>query len=275
MRFPVSRMITPTTRGRSVDAGTGPSRPASVKAEVSHRQAISPEPAAMAAASHLLATAAAKVEAAASRVASVSKPRGAAPHVSASAADAIFVERMRAATTLEAFRTVVRISSPDQPIEFSATRLQDRTAEPSVAGDGAADLGWRTPRASMAVDRVSDAARLVGSARPADPQTDMPPRFSPRLDEVRDAAREVLDRGGQQPAAAGGRPSWLTGDAGLTGLRRLAALATESLGDPSAGEPAVRPVAASEAALPLDEELERILRSEALSHGIDLDGRAR
>lgn len=63
----------------------------------------------------------------------------------------------------------------------------------------------------------------------------------------------------------------------LTGLRRLAALATRQLDggalDPAPGSPAgvvaIPPAAPDTPRPPLDQELARILRREALRHGID------
>jgi hypothetical protein len=280
-RFTVARQNpVPTTPARLVNSRVRSPRPAGSDPAVSHPGVIPPEPATMRDVSRVSATAAAKADAVTRRDAAASQPGGVSPQVTAADAAGIFVERMRAAMTLDAFRTIVRVSSPADGTDVSASaypevrRVEPRTADEGGAGDPAPGSPWRVPLAATSVDRVKDATPSIRSARRTNPQADVP-QLSNVQDDERDAPGRTAAHDVEPLPTPGGRPSWFTGDPRLTGLRHLAALATESLGEPATDEPPVRAVRSSEPAMPLDEELERILRSEALSHGIDVDGPVR
>lgn len=110
-----------------------------------------------------------------------------------------------------------------------------------------------------------------------------PGRTSPMLPEEQQPAPARAEQPHPSPPAGPVRttfqdgPLMPAGAGELTGLRRLAALATRQLDggalDPAPGSPAgvvaIPPAAPDTPRPPLDQELARILRREALRHGID------
>ena len=162
------------------------------------------------------------------------------PHVRPSQATAILSERMRATNTLDAFRSVVQA--------VPSTRADRERPALSAA------LG-RSFAAEPIATVVPPVVRVSGVAPLPQPAAAGAPSVSGRIE---DAAHAGLRRA---PAPMAGST--------LSGLRRLAALATTSLDDP---RPAVEPVRPSPPVAGVEEELDRILRAEALRYGIGVDG---
>jgi hypothetical protein len=171
----------------------------------------------------------------------------AAAGLTAFRAAAILVERLRVSDTLHAFRSVIRVEAAT-PVE------QGRQAStPSVE--------WMPspprPRIESAAPHASSRAARVDAGQLTSPPPDATRSSSPRAEHVNAPSRA---------------PDIAT-PAGSSGLRRLAALATESLEAPQ--PPAVGAVQPAPRTLRLEEELDRLLRAEALNHGIDAEGLVR
>jgi hypothetical protein len=180
----------------------------------------------------------------------------------------VLVERLQSTNTLEAFRTVV--ATPALATMTGLERVPP-TIVSSVIGDTVIDV--RRPREDRRQSGVGEVPGVGTRNRWASNQPI-------QLDAARsEHAHDDPARGGRvpaEPARVEPRMRALTafGDRPLTGLRRLAALATEALDDES-----LQGVAANEyphhVDVDLGEQLERLLRAEALAHGIDPDGLVR
>ena len=165
------------------------------------------------------------------------------PFINASHATAILSERMRVSNTLEAFRSVVRVAP---------------SAEVDPARPGSTALLGRAWPAEPPATSAPPFARVFETAPPLESAAADAPAMSNRVVEAAPARRR------RAPAPVV--------DSTLSGLRRLAALATTSLDDP---RPAVEPVPPSAPGVGVEEELDRILRAEALRYGIRADGLVR
>ena len=155
---------------------------------------------------------------------------------------------MHASNTLQAFRSVVRVAAstetdPERPaLSPVVGRTSPAAQTPIVA------LGRRVPETAADLDRADLA--------PAD--------LEPATRSAASSHRPV-----QAEPAPGRRAPGPGVATTLSGLRRLAALATDSLDGPNPGAEPVRP---SQPAVSVEEELDRLLRAEALRHGIPTDG---
>jgi hypothetical protein len=165
------------------------------------------------------------------------------PYVSPSHATTVLSERMRASNTLEAFRSVVRVA-PSAPAD------QARPGSTAVIG--------RPLPVEPSATSAPALARVLEAAAPLHSAAADAPAMSDRIEEGAHARRR------RTPAPVV--------DSTLSGLRRLAALATASLDDP---RPGVEPVPPSTPVVGVEEELDRILRAEALRYGIRADGLVR
>jgi hypothetical protein len=150
-------------------------------------------------------------------------------------AAAILASRMRTAALLDAFRAVVLIHDTPEP----------RTHAPLL---------------QAAVDSNRSLNR---DAAPPDSPWDRPHQQSLELDPAAASEPQARIRSRQLDARIEPRP---------TGLRRLAALATESLDDIGQPVPPVQPTLPS---VNLEDQLDRLLRAEAIAHGIDPEGLVR
>jgi hypothetical protein len=175
--------------------------------------------------------------AAPSQPAAASTVAAAISHVSPARAAEIFSERMHASNTWQAFRSVVRLAP-------SAKSDPQRPASSAVAG---------TP---------PDEPLRFGEAGVRRGDTPVDAGIEP--------ARQTLSQPAGSPAKWSDHGRVV--ETSLSGLRRLAALATESLDAP---DPAVEPVRPSQPVSSVEEELDRILRAEAWRHGVRTDGLVR
>jgi hypothetical protein len=148
------------------------------------------------------------------------------------------------------------VTSPDAPGVRVATtpsvvKREVQTAAGSAPGGEIVGADLSTSRPTLDTDSLQVTIHNAVEA----PQAYVEPRVWPT--RTTDAAR----RSPFGPAAPG-----------VSGLRRLAALATERLEEPSTS---VEPVQNAFAALRVEEELERLLRLEAQANGIDIQGDVR
>jgi hypothetical protein len=184
---------------------------------------------------------------------------------------------MRAANTLDAFRTAITIPSPVVAARAAESTPSDNAVVRTSALDAGAYAGSQSPFAAALVDRVAElsAARSERARRtlsdPNHPQASDLERTGETTDVHDPSPRAAAVRRDDLLDSRPGAAAPLTAIP-RSGLRRLAALSTGSLDEPA---PSVEPVTSTQPFARLEEELDRILRAEALSYGIDAEGLGR
>ncbi|MEO8368311.1 MAG: hypothetical protein ABI806_03860 [Candidatus Solibacter sp.] len=196
--------------------------------------------------------------------------------LTAQQASAILAGRMQTVATRSAWSAPIRIANPSDAPNESQTRTAATGGAWSAPGriashsDAPSEL---QPRTAATRDATSSPSRIANhSAAPDESQAAAMPASSPaeRAPGPHVSTAPSIHR----PAASTASPA--------RGLRRLAAMATESLDQPDPNQPAARPGSTHAASstgnpaappdLRLDLELERILRDEAARYGIGPEG---